>query len=226
MQVQKLHGGAKMHGIAALNLQRTLGNAHVTRLLQRNYAVPPDTACKDVVPWLNANSPYKPEWAETRSTYSFVGQLNIKSENLPDGTVKVTIKGHKGLKVTVDSPVDRPTWDPSKRPNRDAEVKAWNAMRKVLDAHEEEHRKIAEQERVKAEQKFQNLDISATGATKDEAKQNAITALEAEKAKWQADAQKEQNKIDPFRGATLVCPPQPQPEAEQAAPTSEEGEEL
>jgi predicted secreted Zn-dependent protease len=116
------------------------------------------------------------------------------------------IKGNPKLKVTVNSPVDRPTWNPSQRPNRAAVVKAWQNMRSVLDAHEDEHRKIAEQERVKMEANWQSVDITATGATKDEAKQKAIADLQAKQKEWQDAAQAAQDKIDPFRGAVLACP--------------------
>jgi predicted secreted Zn-dependent protease len=194
------------HQRALLHLQRTIGNARTARLIQRDYAVPAEKACNDVVPWLNTNSPYTPEWAETRSTYSFAGQATVTSEKLSDGTFKVMIKGNSKLKVKVNSPVDHPTWNPSPRPNRAAVVKAWQNMRSVLDAHENEHRKIAEQEHVKIEASWQSVDITATGATKDEAKQKAIADLQAKQKEWMDAAQAEQDKIDPFRGAVLACP--------------------
>jgi hypothetical protein len=198
------HGARQQH--AALHLQRTIGNARTARILQRDYAVPPEKECSDVVPWLNANSPYAPEWAETRSTYTFVGQADFKTEGLPDGTFKAMIKGNSKLKVKVNSPVDRPTWNPSPRPNRAAVVKAWQNMRSVLDAHENEHRKIAEQERVKMESNWQSVDITMTGTTQEEAKNKAVAELQAQQERWRKAAQGEQDKIDPFRGAVLVCP--------------------
>src|SRR5215208_3364003 len=61
-------------------LQRLLGNRGVERLLMagghaiQRYAVPGNLECDDVAPWLDSNSPFAPEWAETRSTFTFHGQ--------------------------------------------------------------------------------------------------------------------------------------------------------
>jgi len=201
-------GHGTSHQRAILHLQRTVGNARTARLIQRDYAVPPEKECGEVVPWLNANSPYKPEWAETRSTYSFEGKATFKTEKLPDDTFKATIKGNANLKVKVNSPVDRPTWSPSARPNRTAVVSAWQNMRRVLDAHENQHRTIAEQERAKMETSWQSVDITQTGAAEEEAKNKAIAELQAKHEQWRKAAQAEQDKIDPFRGAVLACPAQ------------------
>jgi hypothetical protein len=188
-----------------LFLQRTLGNAHVQRLLQR-YPVPADLPCDHVVGWLNANSPYAPEWAQTHSTFTFVGDAKFKITPEPDGTFTAQIKGHGGLKVAVKSPVDRPTWAPSKRPGLAAEAKAWGAMRAQLDKHENDHKKIAESERARVEGEFQALDITVHGATEAEARGAAVAALQAKQQAWQAASQKAQDAIDPFRGANLACP--------------------
>src|SRR5512143_83254 len=119
---------------ALVELQRALGNASVQRLIQR-YPVPPDLSCDEVVPWLDTNSPYSPEWAETRSTFTFNGQARIRYTTLPDGSVEAHVTGHNGLSVSVNSPIDRPQWSPSRRSNRAAVVAAWQAMRATLDAH-------------------------------------------------------------------------------------------
>jgi predicted secreted Zn-dependent protease len=188
-----------------VQLQRALGNAKVQRLIQR-YAVPPGLACGDVVDWLNANSPYAPEWAETRSTYTFNGQARIGFKTLPDGSVEAHVLGHTGLSVSVSSPVDRPEWNPNRRSNRAAVVAAWQAMRATLDAHENQHRKIAEQERLRVQGEFRALDFTVTGADRAQARAAVADELQSRQAQWQAQSQAAQDAIDPFRGAVLACP--------------------
>src|SRR5512143_2724363 len=122
-------------------LQRHLGNQRIGRLLSygangiQRYPVPPDLSCDEVVPWLDTSSPYSPEWAETRTTLPFNGQARIRYTTLPDGSVEAHVTGHNGLSVSVNSPIDRPQWSPSRRSNRAAVVAAWQAMRATLDAH-------------------------------------------------------------------------------------------
>jgi hypothetical protein len=186
-------------------LHRTLGNTHVQRMIQR-YAVPAALPCDQVVDWLHANSPYAPEWAATRSTFSFRGRARLTVDAEPDGTFTARIRGHPGLRVAVRSPVDRPRWSPSRRPNRAAEVRAWAAMRAALDAHEADHVRIAERERARVEAEYRALDISAAGATRAEARAAAVAQLEAQQQQWTADAQTAQDAIDPFGEAVLDCP--------------------
>lgn len=174
-------------------------------LLQR-YAVPSGLACNDIVDWLNNNSPYAPEWAETRCTYSFNGGAHVKTNQLSDGTVKADVKGHDKLTVSVDCPIDRPQWNPSRRSNRNAEIAAFNAMRTVLDKHEAEHRKIGQTWRGTLESRFRAVDFSVVGADKADATAKAQAELDSQKQQWGADAQVAQDAIDPFRGAVLTCP--------------------
>ena len=47
------------------------------------------------------------------------------------------------MSVQVSSPIDLPDWNPSRRPNRAAEVKAWQRSLTGLRAHEIGHRQIA-----------------------------------------------------------------------------------
>ena len=188
--------------VPSLSVQRTIGEP---RILQR-YTVPADLACGDVVDWLNSNSPYAPEWAETRCTYSFNGGANVATSTLPDGTVKASVKGHQKLSVAVNCPIDRPTWNPSRRANRDAEVAAWRAMRATLDAHESQHRKIGATWRATLESRWRAVDFSVTGTDKADAMANAQAELDSRKQQWGADAQAAQDAIDPFRGAVLTCP--------------------
>ena len=173
--------------------------------LQR-YPVPGKLACAEVAGWLDQNSPYSPEWARTRWKWAFVGNYRIESAKLPEGGVQLTAKGHKGLKVTFTSKVDLPQWSPSQRPNRRAEVGAWNNMRSVLDAHEQEHRKIGQEWRAILEQRYQELEIVVTGANQAEAMKQLQQEVAATKEAWLAEAQAAQDAIDPFRGATLECP--------------------
>lgn len=194
----------------ALSLQQVIGNRSAAFVLQR-YPVPAALPCADVVDWLNANSPYAPEWAETRSTFSFAGRAHVRVDAEPDGTFTAHISGHSGLRVSVRSPVDRPSWNPSRRPNRAAEAQAWGAMRAALDAHEADHVRTAERERARIEGEYRALDISAAGATRAEARAAAVAQLQAQQQQWQTEAQAAQTALDtpPFRDAVLACPAAP-----------------
>jgi hypothetical protein len=174
------------------------------------YAVPGSLRCDEVVDWLNSNSPYAPEWAETRSTYSFNGNVNTTNRNLPDdGGVEIRVRGHNGLTVNVNSPIDMPSWNPGPRANRDAEVAAWSAMIAVLGAHEQEHRRIAATWRTTLQSNWRGVDFTVTGASSSEAQQNAVAELTSQKDGWGQQAQDAQDAIDPFRGAVLNCPAAP-----------------
>jgi hypothetical protein len=186
-------------------LQQTAGNQAVQRLTQR-YTVPASLDCGELVDWLNSNSPYAPEWAETRCNYAFQGQARVSSKTLPDGSIELRARGHNGLRVTVDCPIDRPNWAPSRRANRAAEVRAWQAMRATLDAHESQHRGIGQTWRGTLETRWRALDITATGTDAADARANLVATLEATQQQWMADAQAAQDAIDPFRGAVLTCP--------------------
>jgi Domain of unknown function (DUF4157)/Bacterial protein of unknown function (DUF922) len=173
-------------------------------LLQR-YRVPGELACSEVVDWLDNNSPYKPEWAETRCTYDFNGGLTVTSKNVPSG-IELTGKGHPRLTVTVNCPVDRPDWSPSRRTNRDAEVRAWRSMRQTLDAHENEHRRIGKDWKDTLQGRFRAMDVTVTGTDAADARQQLVDKVQAEQKSWADDAQAAQDAIDPFRGAILDCP--------------------
>jgi len=174
------------------------------RSLQR-YRVPGELPCSDVVDWLDANSPYKPEWAETHCTYDFNGGLTVTSKNVPSG-IELTGKGHPRLTVTVNCPVDRPDWSPSRRTNRDAEVTAWRSMRQTLDAHEDAHRKIGRTWKDTLQGRFRAMDVTVTGSDAADARQQLVDKVQAEQKAWADDAQAAQDAIDPFRGAILDCP--------------------
>lgn len=170
------------------------------------YRVPGSLRCDEVVDWLRANSPYAPEWAETRCHYTFNGGVQTSSETLRDGWVQITARGSPEATVTVDCPIDRPEWDPVERPNRAAEVAAWNAMRADLDAHEAEHRRIGQRWRAILERRFRAINFTVTGSDTADAMQQARDRVAALQQQWQAEAQAAQDAIDPFRGAVLRCP--------------------
>ena len=158
------------------------------------------------MPWLNANSPYKPEWAETSCTYEFSGDAQVTGSTLPVGRMQAHVKGSPTATVTVDCPIDRPEWNPSARTNRAVEVSAWHAMRTTLDAHEAQHKKIGATWQGTMQSRYRAVDFTVTGKDRDEAMANATAELQKRQAQWQADAQTAQSAIDPFRGAVLACP--------------------
>jgi hypothetical protein len=182
------------------------------------YAVPGSLECGEVVDWLNSNSPYAPEWAETRSTYSFNGSATTSSRNLPDSTVEIHVRGNRAMSVSVNSPIDMPSWSPGPRTNRQAEVAAWNAMITVLGAHEHQHRTIAANWRVTLESNWRGVDFTVTGATAADARQAAVDELESQKTTWGQQAQDAQDAIDPFRGAVLNCPSAPPQQSQETNP--------
>lgn len=213
--------GVRGRSISALEADaRKQANAAVTTLPFRHlrplstpaqpllqcYRVPGSLRCNEVVDWLNANSPYAPEWAETRCTYEFNGGVQTRSETLRDGRVRVTARGMPSATVTVDCPIDRPEWEPTDRPNRDAEVAAWRAMRVTLDAHEAEHRRIGQRWRVMLERRFRAINFTVTGDDTADAMQQTQDRVAALQRQWQTEAQADQDVIDPFRGAVLRCP--------------------
>ena len=175
-----------------------------TSLLQR-YTVPGNLACNEVVDWMNSNSPYAPEWAATQCTYSFNGRVHVTPSTLPDGTVQADVRGNNRLSVSVSCPIDRPQWNPSRRPNRAAEVAAWRAMRATLDAHEAEHRRIGRTWRSTLEGRWRGVHFTVTGTDRADAMANATAELQSRQQQWMADAQAAQDAIDPFRGAVLNC---------------------
>jgi hypothetical protein len=177
----------------------------VSTSIQR-YSVPSDLACSEVPGWLDSNSPYAPEWAETACDYKFNGQAKLNYTTSSDGSIGVNVTGHPGLSVSKACPIDMPQWTPSQRSNRAAEITAWSSMTKTLKAHEQQHQKIGESQRKTMEKDFRTVNITASGSDRNEAKSNAVSQLAAEQAQWQQAAQAAQSAIDPFKGAILSCP--------------------
>jgi hypothetical protein len=187
--------------------------------LQR-YEVPGNLPCRDVVGWLDSNSPYRPEWAQTACEYSFNGQVRVSPPRKVGTGVQVTVIGGKSLSVDVDCPVDRPEWTPSPRPNGDAEQAAWIRMRAVLDKHEREHQAIGRRFRPTIEKQFQAVNFVVAGSDAADATAKAEAKLQEEQREWVDAAQKAQSSIDPFREAVLRCPPT-STELEEFAPAPE-----
>ncbi len=191
------------HELTHVNQQQN--NPSLANTIQR-YPVRGSLPCNDVVPWLNSNSPYKPEWAETKCEYSFNGSLSIKITDQKGGKVKMEVKGSPTLTVSVDCPIDSPEWSPTARPNLAAEEAAWSGMKTVLDGHEAAHRTIGEKHRVIMEKKYQAVNFTKTGKDQADAQAQVEKKVFGDQKTWIAAAQAAQSKIDPFRGANLACP--------------------
>ena len=203
-------------------LQRTIGNQAVERLINsehsisisllhignnilQHYRVPGEIRCSEIVDWLNGNSPYAPEWAETRCSYSFIGNLRMNGNRTNDG-YEISVKGHRRLSVSVNCPIDGPSWSPTRRTNRNAEVAAWRSMKAALDAHEQQHRQIGQRWRSILETRFRGIDFTVHGSNERSARQKARERIAEIQQEWISDAQNAQDAIDPFEDATLSCP--------------------
>lgn len=178
---------------------------HTLETVQR-YPVPGELPCNDIVDWLDGNSPYRPEWAQTACTYAFNGQLAIRFDTQADGTVQATVSGSPRLSVSKSCPIDAPAWSPTARPNRAAEVAAWNAMKQQLMTHEREHQRIGEEQRLVLQTAFRTIQFQVTGSNQADALQQVRERVADLQQQWRDAAQAEQDAIDPFRGAVLACP--------------------
>lgn len=171
------------------------------------YRVPSNLPCNGVVPWLDTNSPFLPGWAQTSSDFSFNGNLNISPpESTEAGLIRLTVTGHEGLTVSVVTTIDKPGWSPSPRPNRAADIAAWNNMMTVLSAHEQEHRVIGEGWRTVMQERFRAINFSVEAESKAAAIAQIREQLSSQQESWRSEAQAAQDAIDPFNGATLTCP--------------------
>ena len=117
------------------------------------------------------------------------------------------VMGSPTLSVSVSCPIDSPEWNPTKRPNLGSEVAVWSGMKTVLDTHEAEHRTIGEEQRVIIEKNYQSVNFSKTGKNQADAQAQVEKKVFGDQKIWIASAQRNQDKIDPFRGANLSCPP-------------------
>jgi len=216
-------GSSSLQRAHLASLQRTAGNSATTAVVQRalgvqpsrvvqlqRWTVPASLACDEVVPHMDSSSPYAPEWAATRSTHTFNGQVRVRHETNEDGTVESTAMGHPGVSVSVSSPVDRPHWNPSPRPNRAAEVAAFGAMRASLDAHESEHQRIGQTNNAELQRRYRAVNATVTGSNAQSNTQQLTSQLQTDQQEWANWAQEQQDDIDPFRGAVLNCPAPPE----------------
>jgi hypothetical protein len=221
-QARQLAGEAHSSGQPA---SRPAGEAPLSTPAQPRlqcYTVPGSLACSDLVDWLNSNSPYAPEWAETACNYSFNGGVRTSSTPNPGGGVTVRARGSSQATVSVSCPIDRPSWSPTRRPNRDAEVAAWQAMMAVLSAHERQHRQIGQTWQATLQSRFQAVDFTVTGTDEADATAKASQHLTDLQNQWGADAQAAQSAIDPFRGAVLTCPSAPAAAPQSTTPETTE----
>jgi Domain of unknown function (DUF4157) len=174
--------------------------------LQR-YAVPESLKCDEVADWMNNNSPYRPEWAETACNYAFNGNVDVSAPvKAGKGNVSITATGNKSLNVTGSCPTDLPVWSPATRPGQAAEATAWASMIATLDKHEGVHRALGETWRAKLDQRFKTVNKTVTGTDEADATAKLNIAITDMRLAWEAEAQAAQKKLDPFRGAHLTCP--------------------
>lgn len=198
-------------------LQRGVVQRHLrapANVVQPDYNVPSQLECIETVGWINTNSPHRPAWAKTTDRYTFHGRTH-DSRSEEDGTHTYQMEGHGGLSVTKSVSQDMPQWTPSPRPNRDEVVAAWNAMHGALQAHEDEHVGIAETNRTTMEGLWQNVSITGTGSSAQQAEADATQQFRDTKQGWLDDSQDNQDDIDPYT-AQMTCPAPPVEEEEGA----------
>lgn len=217
------HGKDVYFNAGQYNPETTEGRrllAHeLTHVVQQNgteltevqrYTVPGRLPCNEVVGWLDTRSPHAPAWAETKCNFVKHGRLTVSpATRLPDGTVKVTVKGSPGLSVSNSCTISSPNWSPTTRPNRASEVDAWNSMKAQLMAHEQIHVEIGEEQRQAAEASYQAIDFEVIGTNRADAMSQVRERVRDEQDHELDAAPRTQASIDPFTGATLTCPPQP-----------------
>ena len=113
------------------------------------WPVPSDLACKDVVNWMDQNSPYSPEWAQTNCAYSGPSNVGISCKETDYDEWECVIKNPKKIGISISKNItDMPNWSLSKRRNKMSELRAWNKMKRVIDTHEGIHRRICREWRV------------------------------------------------------------------------------
>lgn len=168
--------------IATLQLQRQFGNAFVQRLLAGVQPVPVGAVqrwamgldagaeCSKIVPYINANSPYKPRWAKTSGTLKFDDSAGYTATAEDDKKTKwsVTLPGAKivyagGAKGPT---IDMPTWSPTNATSS----KAWTAAMSQLQAHEDQHKNVMENDQQTIESTMQYHSESVAATTEDAAK--------------------------------------------------------
>jgi hypothetical protein len=186
-------------------------------MLQR-YAVPGELECSKLVEWLDQNSPYTPGWARTNVGYKFVPEEYVSIQfNTTANGVEAKATGKPATQVVKSAPIDMPEWNPTARPNREAEMKAWRKMRRSLQTHEDEHVRIGELWRRIIQSRARQLNFSVVGSDSQDAKDKVTDELQSRVGGWDAEAQAAQNDFDTrtdhgrkaaagFPAVVLTCP--------------------
>jgi hypothetical protein len=183
--------------------QQSLG----LRSTVQRWPVPSDLACKDVANWMDQNSPYSPEWAQTNCAYSGPSNVGISCKETDTHEWECVIKNPTKINISISkNKTDMPNWSPTNRRNRKAELRAWNKMKRVLDTHEGIHRSICQEWRLQLQNRYRSLKITGKGATQDAARDDLKAQLGEKENDWNNEAQSAQTAIDPFRDAHLECP--------------------
>lgn len=194
--------------IATLQLQRQFGNAFVQRLLTGVQPVPVGAVqrwamgldagaeCSKIVPYINANSPYKPRWAKTSGTLQFDDSAGYSATAEDDKKTKwsVTLPGAKvGYQGGAKGPtIDMPTWSPT----NPTSSKAWTAAMSQLQAHEDQHKNVLENDQQTIESTMQYHSETVAATTEDAAKAAAKPKFWNQAQKEMAVVQPNQNKVD------------------------------
>lgn len=190
--------GHAARGAAALGLQRAVGNAQVARELaaiQRyDVGAAPDASCEQVIKWIDAHSPYKPEWAHTKAAFTWSAGFQITGDKKSGFTLTVT-----DPTVDINKDVDMPEWQPASGSMQ----KAWRQAYTQLRNHEAKHEEIGDTWQATLLTRLKTLSISVKSANLSDKQMKKL--VQAEWNKWIAEHQKAQKAIDPYT-ATLNCP--------------------
>lgn len=211
--LQSADGG--LRGRAVRSLQQTAGNSSVQRLLNppsgaalpvQRYAVGVrrTASCQQVIDWLNTQNPHRPAWAKTTPRFNWTGGVEVTG-SAPDFQVSIS-----NARVTVNTTVDMPQWNPADP----AMTSAWQAMHATLRTHEAEHEAIADRWKDTLRERLTALSLTVSAGNRAAAQQAAQAAVQAEWRAWLVEHQNDQTAIDPFT-AVLDCPA---PAGGQASP--------
>jgi hypothetical protein len=205
---------------ALQGLQRTHGNAHVQRVVERAAArskpklelarvlgpgsiqrypvgVRPSASCDTVLDWMQTSNPYAAQGnvALTTARFRWSGGFNVVG-TAPDFTVTLTNPA-----VSLNKSVDMPVWSPS----AEAMQGAWGSMITQLRAHEARHEAIADRWRATLLARLTALSLSVSAASERAARTEANRLVNEQWAGWLAEHQADQDAIDPY-AAPLNCP--------------------
>ena len=177
----------------------TIGGIGATGDTIQRYAVgaPASAQTEPLYNWLQANSPHRPAWALTSTTFTWSRSLSaVPGEG--EGSYVVTVANSTVGKNTT---VDMPNWTADNAPMQTA----WDAMWSELRAHEGEHEAIATTWQTTLQEHLAGAEYVLTASSADAAKAQALATLDGEWTAWIAQHQADQSAIDPFF-ATLNYP--------------------